>query len=102
MCCPTNKVVKGMYSDALAPTVVPYQTFTTILCSYHAGILERRCGEAFWTRLRSRASSFLRHTGEPLRISSLKPVFYRDKYEEYILCTTRKEAVYDVTLKRQL
>ena len=47
MCCPTNKVVKSMYSDALALTVVPCQAFSTILCSYRAGVLETRCGETF-------------------------------------------------------
>ena len=27
MCCPTSKVIKSMYSDALAHAVVPYQAF---------------------------------------------------------------------------
>ena len=47
MCCPSNKVVKSMYNDALAPTVALYQAFTTILCSYRVGVLERRYGETF-------------------------------------------------------
>ena len=47
MCCPTNKVIKSLYSEALAPTVVPYQAFTTVLCSYRVVVLERRCGETF-------------------------------------------------------
>ena len=33
---------------------------------------------------------------------NLKPVFQRDKYEEYILYTTRKGAVSGVTLKSDL
>ena len=47
MCCPTNKVIKSMYSDALVHAAVPYQAFTTVLCSYRAGVLKRRYGEAF-------------------------------------------------------
>ena len=35
----------------------------------------------------------------PPRISSLKSVFQRDKYEEYILYTTKRGAVSGVTLK---
>ena len=44
---PNQQVIKCMYSDALANTAVPYQTFTTVLCSYRAGVLKRGCGEAF-------------------------------------------------------
>ena len=47
MCCPTTKVVKSMYSDALALTVVPCQVFTTVFCSYRACVLKRCCGETF-------------------------------------------------------
>ena len=36
------------------------------------------------------------------RISSLKPVFQRDKDEQYILYTTRRETVSGVTLKSNL
>ena len=89
MYCPTNKVVKSMYSDALA--AVPHQFSTTVLCSYQAGVMERRCGEVF-----------LCHTGVPPRISSLKSVFQRDKYEEYILHTTRRGPVSGVPLKSNL
>ena len=44
----------------------------------------------------------LRPTGIPPRISSLKSVFQRNKYEEYILYTTRQGAVSGVTLKSDL
>ena len=45
MCCSINKVIKSLYSDALAHVAVPYPAFTTVLCCYRAGVLERRCGE---------------------------------------------------------
>ena len=38
----------------------------------------------------------------PPDLESMKPVFQRDKYEEYILYTTRQEAVFGVTLKSDL
>ena len=47
MCCPANKVIKSMYSDVLAPAVVPYQAFTTVLCGYRVGVLERRYASPF-------------------------------------------------------
>ena len=31
MCCPTNRVIKSLYSDALAQAAVPYQTFHYII-----------------------------------------------------------------------
>ena len=102
MYCPTNKVVKSMYNEVLAQAAVPYQIFPTVLCDYRAGVMERRCGEAFYTRLSLRTSSFLRHTGVPPRISSLKPVFQRDRYEQYILYTTRRGVVSGVPLKTSL
>ena len=40
-----------------------------------------------------------RHTGVPPLISSLKLVFQRGKYEEYILYTTRRGAVSGAPLK---
>ena len=64
--------------------------------------MERRYGKTFYTRLSSRASSFYVLPEYPPRISSLKPVFQRDKYEEYILYTTRQGAVSGVTLKKDL
>ena len=92
----SSKVCIAMH---LWPAMVPYQALTKILCGYRAGVLERRCGETFYTWLSSRASPFLRYTGVPPQISSLKPVFQRGKYEEYILYTTRRGAVSGVTLK---
>ena len=50
---PNQQSHQVLYSDALAPTVVPYQAFTTVLCGYRVGVLERRCGETFSTRLSS-------------------------------------------------
>ena len=47
---PNQQSHQVLYSNALASTVVPYQMFTTASCSYRAGVLERRCGEAFWIR----------------------------------------------------
>ena len=86
-----------------AASVSESELRATVLCIYRTGVLERRYGETFYTRLSSRASSFLRPTGvPPPRISSLKPIFQRDKYEEYILYTTRRGAVSGVTLKSNL
>ena len=47
MCCPTNEVIRGRYNDALAHVAIPYQAFITVLRSYRAGVLKRRCGETF-------------------------------------------------------
>ena len=61
--------------------------------------MERRYGKIFYTRLSSRASSIYVLPEYPPQISSLKAVFQRDKYEEYILYTTRPGAVSGVTLE---
>ena len=62
--------------------------------------MERRCGEALYTRLSLRASSYyVLPEYTPPRISSLKPVFQRGKYEEYILYMIRQGVVSGVTLK---
>ena len=37
---------------------VPHYIFTTVLCGYRVGVMERRYGETFYTQLSSRASSF--------------------------------------------
>ena len=50
----------------------------------------------------SRASLFFVLPEYPPRISSLKPVVQRDKYEEYILYTTRQGFVSGVTIKSDL
>ena len=55
-----------------------------------------RYGEALW---RGFLTSY---RSTPLRISSLKPVFQRDKYEEYILYTTGRGPVSGVPLKSNL
>ena len=44
---PNQQSNQVLYSDALDPTVVPYQAFTTVLCGCRVGVLERRCGETF-------------------------------------------------------
>ena len=64
--------------------------------------MERRYGKIFYTQLSSRASSFYVLPECPPRMFSLKPVFQRHKYEEYILYTTRQGAVSGVTLKSDL
>ena len=62
-----------------AASVSEYELQATVLCIYRAGVLERRCGETFYTRLSSGASSFVRPTGIPPQISCLEPLFDRGK-----------------------
>ena len=59
--------------------------------------MEGRCGEGFYTRPTKLESKC--HIRVSPRISSLKLVFQRDKYREYILYTTRRGAVSGVPLK---
>ena len=80
MCCQTNKVIRSMYTDALAAYVtVPYQAFTTVLCSYGAGVLKRRCGKT-WTRPSSPlASQTVGLHGQSLRVT------LREQVRSYVI-----------------
>ena len=61
--------------------------------------MERRCGETLYTRLSLGASSSYVLPEYSPGISSLKPVFQRGKYEEYILYTMRQGVVSSMTLE---
>ena len=61
--------------------------------------LRRDC--LYTTKLESKLI-FISYQSATPRISSLKPAFQRDKYEEYILYVIRQGAVSGVTLKSNI
>ena len=99
------------YSNASAPTAVPYPAFTTVLCTYHAGV--RRGAVARLSRHDSAHRLVVKRLGcgDIHYVSPFQSKFGLTSYWKYppprslvyiLLYTTRRGAISVVTLKGDL